>query len=130
MVVFHHHDHSTNISGTVVGSNIATGSSQINDSPITYKTGSQLAAALRGLSSLAAGLSRTNQATVAQALDSLAAAAESGTTDFEDIEENVRTVSEISPSISEGLKQMAAGAGSSLTASGIIEGIKVVFGVS
>jgi len=128
MVVFHYHDYSTTISGTVQGSNIATGNAEIRNSTAQYNTPADVAAELRALKSLASEFSKTNQATITQALDFLASATESEDADVNEVIETVQTVAELSPTISSRLKGLLVGASSSLLGSAIMEGLKVVLG--
>lgn len=128
MVVFHHYDYSTHITGNVRGSNIATGSAQITNSTAQFNTPADVAAELRALTSLASEYSKTNQATITQALDFLADAAESENADIDEIAEKAQTIAEISPTISSRLKGLVSGASASLIGSAIMEGLKLVFG--
>ena len=128
MVVFHHYDYSTYITGNVQGSNIATGSAQITNSTAQFNTPADVAAELRALKSLASEYSKTNQATITQALDFLADAAESENAAVDEIAENARTIAEISPPISSRLNGLVSGARASLIGSAIMEGLKLVFG--
>jgi len=127
-VVLHHHDYSTNITGNVQGSNIATGSAQITNSTAQFFTPADVAAELRALKSLASEFSKTNQATITQALGFLADVAESENADVDEIAEKARTIAEISPTISSRLKELVSGASASLIGSAIMEGLKLVFG--
>ena len=93
-----------------------------------FNTPVDVAAELRVLTSLASEYSKTNQATITQALDFLADAAESENADNDEIAENTRTIAEISPTISSRLKGLVSGASASLIGSAIMEGLKLVFG--
>lgn len=128
MVVFHHHDYSTNISGTVQGSNIATGNAQITNSTAQFNTPADVAAELRALKSLASEFTKANQATIQQSLEFLAAAAEAGDGDPEAVAEQAKTICEISPTITKRLKGLLSGITSSLAGSAIMEGLKLAFG--
>ncbi len=128
IVVFHHHDYSTTISGTIQGSNVATGNAQITGSTASFESPSDVAAELRAMKSIAAEFSKVNQATIESALEFLASQAVSQTQDIAEIEENARTLVEISPTIKTRLMTLASGAGASVVGSAIIEGIKLALG--
>ena len=128
MIVFHHHDNSTNISGTVQGSNIATGSAQIKNATAQFNTPSDVAAEINAIKSLATEFSKTNQKTLVTALDFLASAAESNDAPVTEIAEAARTVSELSPSIRDRLNSVFVGTGTSMAGSVIFEGLKLFFG--
>lgn len=128
MIVFHHHDNSTTISGTVQGSNIATGNAQITDSPVQFNTASDIAAEINALKSLASEFSKANQKTLATALDYLASSVDDDDASPAEIAEAVQTASEISPTIRSRLNGILTGAGTSMLGSAIIEGLKSYFG--
>ncbi len=126
IVVFHHHDYSTNITGNIQGSNVATGNAQISHSDATFHSPTDVAAELRALKSLAAEYSKTNRATIEAALDFLAARAEAENGESDEIVEHTRTVVELSPTIQSRLRRLVAGVSTSMVGSAIIEGIKSV----
>lgn len=128
MIVFHHHDYSTNISGSIHGSNIATGNAQVSHSSAQFNTPADVAAELLALKSLASEFSRDQQATITTALDFLASASESDSAEANEVAEHVQTVAELSPTIATRLRRLVAGTSSSLAASAIVEGIKAVLG--
>lgn len=128
IVVFHHHDYSTNITGNIHGSNVATGKAQISQSSATFNSPSDVAAELRALKSLAAEFSKTNRATIESALELLASRAETGDGDTDEIVENARTVVELSPTIRSRMLGLLSGVGTSMAGSAIIEGIKLAIG--
>lgn len=128
MIVFHHHDSSTNITGDIHGSNIATSGSEIKSSPIKYNSESEIIDELRSLTDEINSFSKRNQETLKESIDILISATE-GDKNKKDVKEAVKTISEISPTISSRIKKIAEGAGSSMIGSVIIEGIKLSFGI-
>lgn len=128
IVVFHHHDYSTTIAGGIQGSNVAIGSASVSHSSASVGTPEELASAIRGLKALASDCTRINQKTVESLLDFLAARAEAGEGDRDEVVESVKAVAEICPTIRPRLLGLASGVGTSMVGSIIVEGIKLAFG--
>ncbi|GAB5404324.1 MAG: hypothetical protein Aurels2KO_25550 [Aureliella sp.] len=128
IVVFHHHDYSTTISGSIQGSNFATGNAQVSGATATFESHSDVAAELRAMKSIAAEFSKANRATIESALEFLASQTDSQTPDIAEIGENARALVEISPTLKTRLMALVSGAGASVVGSAIIEGIKHALG--
>ena len=128
IVVFHHHDYSTTIAGGIQGSNVAIGSSSVSHSSASVGTPIELASAIRGLKSLASDCTRINRATVESLVDLLAARAEAGDGDRDEVVESVKAVAEICPTMRSRLLGIVSGVSTSMAGSIIVEGIKLAFG--
>jgi len=127
--VFHHHDYSTHITGGISASNVATGNASLSHSSASVGTPAELASEIRGLKSLAADYSRINRDAIASMLDSLAARAEAGDGDREEIAEIAKAVAEISPTIRARMMSLVSAVGTSMAGSIIVEGLKAALGM-
>lgn len=125
IVVFHHHDFSTNISGGIQGSNVATGNATVSHASTSAGTPAEVASELRSLKSLAVNFSRINRETIESLLDLVAARAEAGDGSREEIAECVKAIAEISPTIRCRLMGLLSGVGTSMAGSVIVEGLKL-----
>ena len=125
IVVFHHHDYSTTITGGIQGSNVATGNANLSHSTASVATPAELASEIRSLKSLAADYARINREAIESLLDSLAAWAEAGDGDREEIVESAKAVAEISPTSRSRMSGLVSSVGSSMAGSIIVEALKV-----
>jgi hypothetical protein len=129
MLVFHHHDYSTNIHGNIQGSNVATGGATISDSTASYTDNEELAAALKSLRPLIQDISEGQRETVDTALQLLVRATHDSSVSKEEVAEATRTIAASSPSVTARLREIAGKIGISLVSSSIFQGIKMALGL-
>ena len=130
MFVFHHHDNSMTVHGNIQGSNVATGNATITNGNATYQTGEELSKAFQSLATMLHEITTDQRATVESAINVLVAAANSETHSIPEIQAAVKTVANASPVLADRLKEIGTRIGTSLLASSIFQGLKMVFGLS
>jgi hypothetical protein len=135
LVVFHYYDHSrtedhsVNIHGSnVQGSNVAGTGATISHSTATYNSNAELAEALKALKPLVKDVAAEQRKAVDGALDRLVEAARKDIP-VAMVAPDVKTVAEASPGLGDTLKDIGLRVGSSVTASGIFQAIKMYFGL-
>lgn len=129
MVVFHHHDYSTNVHGNIQGSNVATGGSSISESTATYSTAEDLAGALKALHPLVGEVAARDRIQVGAAVQVLIDAAHDKSIGAERVAEATRVIADKSPSMGQRLRELAGKVGISLVSSAIVQGIKSGLGL-
>ena len=129
MIVFHHYDNSMNIHGNIQGSNVAGGGSNVSGSTATFTTTGDLADALKALKPLVQGVVAEQRQAVEAALTALVSAAETDSVPQEQIASAAATVAAASPPLRDRLKEIAGKLGLNLASSGIVQGLKMAFGI-
>jgi hypothetical protein len=129
MVVFHHHDYSTNIQGNIHGSNVAGGAASQSHAQASYLTTEQLTGALLELRPLIADVSAQHRQSVTDSLELLIKSATDQGVAKEDVIKAAELIVSASPTMAQRLRSIATSIGTSLLASTIFQGLKVALGI-
>jgi hypothetical protein len=129
LIVFEHHDHSTNLHGDFRGSNIAIGGSTVSGSSATYTNREELANALKALKPLIREVLEPQREAVAKALDLLIQGTEDSSITEKQVVDAATTISANAPSLGARMKDIASGVTAELAKLAIVQWIKYATGI-
>ena len=130
MVVFHHHDHSTNIHGGIQGSNVAIAGSTISEGSAAYTSAEGVGAAIESLTQIAGQAVDENSTVVSDALRLLASAARGDAVPPRQVEDAARKIASNSPNIAGRLLDVLGKAGVAVLSAAVVQAIKSGLGMS
>lgn len=130
LVAFHIHQEATSmiINGNVQGTNLAGPGATISNSTATYNSNGDLAEALQALKPLVDVVATEQRRAVEAALDSLVEATRKDIP-VAQIVPDIDAAAKASPAIAERLKDIGLRLGTGLTSAGIVQAIKMYFGI-
>jgi hypothetical protein len=125
LLVFEHHDHSTNIYGDVHGSNIATGGSTISRSSAERTSDDDLVSALKALEPLLMQADESSKELVKRSLDILIQSQKDLSITKDQVADATKSIAGASPKIAERLKGIIGNIGTNVGTTVLTEGLKL-----